>query len=366
MTDVDALLILNHLRVGPITGRRLMDRFGSPAAIFTAGAKELAAAANIASDNVQRILQWEREVKLDKVWEIIRREQIRLLTYADADYPPLLREIYDYPLLLYSRGTLAPQESAALGVVGTRMPTAYGSGIARKWSAQLAARGFTIVSGLARGVDTQAHLGALEAKGRTIAVLGYGFGYVYPRENERLFNTIVESGLVVTEYPYKRYHGKASFPLRNRLIAGLSRALLVVESRNSGGAMITAHFANEYNRTVFAVPGSVHAPASSGTNRLIRDGATLTRSVADILDEFSFLFPRADRDAAAAPPTSGVPAPQLSDIERQLYEILLEPLTMDDLAHRSDISIEKVTGAMLMLELKGLVRALPGKIYDRT
>jgi DNA processing protein len=364
MTDLDALLILNHLRVGPITARRLMDRFGTPAAIFQAGAAELAAAANIASENVQRIRQWDKEVKLDKVWQTIKQENIRLLSYTDADYPALLREIYDHPLLLYVQGTLKAEDATSVGMVGTRMPTGYGSAVARKWAAQLAARGFTIISGLARGIDTHAHLGALDAKGRTIAVLGYGFGYIYPRENEQLYHAIVKTGAVITEYPYKRYHGKASFPLRNRLIAGLSRALLVVESRDSGGAMITAHFANEYNRTVCAVPGPVNATASLGTNRLIRDGATLVRTVDDIADEFSFLLPREARAGTPAP-TTAAPAPLLDQTEKTLYELLIEPLTLDDLAQRSDISIEKVTAAMLMLELKGLVRAMPGKIYDR-
>ncbi len=357
-------MVLNHLRVGPITARRLIDAFGSPAAIFSAAPQALAAAAHIASDNVQRIRNWDREVKLDKVWRELEEEQIRLLTYQDPDYPVLLKEIYDHPLMLYVKGTLEPRDSQAIAMVGTRSPSGYGRAVARKWAVQLAARGFTIVSGLARGVDTQAHFGALEAKGRTIAVLGYGFGYIYPKENAGLFHQIAATGAVISEYPYKRYQGKASFPLRNRLIAGLSRATLVVESRDRGGAMITAHFAAEYNRTVFAVPGPINAATSAGTNRLIREGATLARSGADILEEFEFLFPKEPAAArAAAPPAAA--APVLEGIELQLFETLLEPMTLDDLAQRTDISIEKVTTAMLMLELKGLVRVMPGKIYDR-
>jgi len=366
MTDLDALLVLNHLRVGPITARRLIDAFGSPSAIFSAAPGDLAAAAHISSDNVQRIRSWEREVKLDKVWRDLESEQIRLLTYSDPDYPALLKEIFDHPLLLYLKGELTARDSQAIAMVGTRSPTGYGRAVARKWATQLAARGFTIVSGLARGIDTQAHWGALEAKGRTIAVLGYGLGYIYPKENAALFHKIAETGAVMSEYPYKRYQGKASFPLRNRLIAGLSRATLVVESRESGGAMITAHFAAEYNRTVFAVPGPINAATSAGTNRLIRDGATLVRSGADILEEFEFLFPPAQRPCApAAPAPPARPAPVLEGIELQLFEALLEPLTLDELAQRTDISIDKVTTAMLMLELKGLVRVMPGKIYDR-
>jgi len=169
---------------------------------------------------------------------------------------------------------------------------------------------------------------------------------------------------VLTEYPWKRYHGKASFPLRNRLIAGLSRATLVVESRQRGGAMITAHFANEYNRTVFSVPGSVHSSTSQGTNKLIRDGATLVTSVDEIVEEFEFLFPPAKRGKATADATA-MPAPKLEGNEGVLYNLLTEPLSLDQLAQKSDLSVEKVTAAMLMLEFKGLVRVLPGKIYDR-
>lgn len=366
MTDLEALLVLNYLRVGPITARRLIDAFGSPAAIFRARPAELAAAAQLSSDNVQRLQSWEQEVKLSKVWQDLEREQIRLLTYMDPEYPALLKQIYDYPLLLYTKGTLRPEDDQSIAIVGTRSPTGYGRAVARKWATQLAARGFTIVSGLARGIDTQAHWGALDAKGRTIAVLGYGFGYVYPKENVELFNRIAETGAVLSEYPYKRYQGKSSFPLRNRLIAGLSRATLVVESRESGGAMITAHFATEYNRTVFAVPGPINAPTSAGTNRLIREGATLVRSGADILEEFEYLFPSLKKSAPEQRATvTSRPPVVLEGMEQKLYEALVEPLTLDELAQRTDISIDKVTTAMLMLELKGLVRVMPGKIYDR-
>ncbi|MCX7847008.1 MAG: DNA-processing protein DprA [bacterium] len=365
MTDLDALVVLNHLRVGPITARRLIDAFGSPAAIFKASAHQLATAAHLSTDNIHRLQTWEHEVKLTKVWQDLERENIRLLTYTDTEYPALLKQIYDYPLLLYVKGTLQPQDDQAIAIVGTRTPTGYGRAVARKWASQLAARGFTIVSGLARGIDTQAHWGALDAKGRTIAVLGYGFGYVYPKENAALLQRIIETGAAISEYPYKRYQGKASFPLRNRLIAGLSRATLVVESRESGGAMITAHFAAEYNRTVFALPGPITAPTSAGPHRLIREGATLVRSGADILEELGFLFPPSSPSTPSQSPPTTRPSPPLEGIELQLYQALVQPLTLDELAQRTDLSIDKVTAAMLMLELKGLVRVMPGKIYDR-
>ena len=282
MTEIDALLILNHLRVGPITSRKLINAFGSAPAIFAASEKHIAAVSHLSSANINKIKNWEKHVKLDKAWKDINENNIQIITYKSKEYPALLKEIYDHPLLFYMKGKLKSQDDLAVAFVGTRNATGYGRSIARKWSYNLAARGFTIVSGLARGIDTEAHIGAIEAGGRTIAVLGFGFGYVYPKENAKLLDKIVETGVVITEYPWKKYHGKASFPLRNRLIAGISRATLVVESRRRGGSMITAHFANEYNRTVLAVPGSIHFYASSGTNQLIRDGATLVTSPDEI------------------------------------------------------------------------------------
>ncbi len=361
MTEIDALLILNHLRVGPITSRKLMDAFGSAVSIFFASERQIAAVSHLSSANVEKIKQWEKYVKLDKVWSIIKEQNIKLVTYKDETYPPLLREIYDHPLLFYLRGELKPRDNLAVAFVGTRNATGYGRSIARKWSYNLASRGFTIVSGLARGIDTESHIGAIEANGRTIAVLGFGLGYVYPKENAALLDKIAEIGAVITEYPWKKYHGKASFPLRNRLIAGLSRATLVVESRRRGGSLITAHFANEYNRTVFAVPGSINFSASSGTNQLIRDGATLVTTPNEITEEFEFLFPMPGKKNNGI----SVAIPNLEGNEKILYELITEPVSIDQLAEKSDVSIEKVTTALLMLELKGLIRMLPGKIYDR-
>jgi len=363
MTDLDALLILNHLRVGPITTRRMMELFGSPSAIFSASARQLERVPNVSPINARRLREWEKEVKLAQVWDTIKRENIRLLTYRDEDYPALLREIYDHPMLLYVYGELKPEDQQAVAIVGTRSPTEYGKSVARKWAMQLVSRGFTIVSGLARGIDTCAHIGALEGHGRTIAVLGFGFGYIYPRENERLYHKIIETGVVITEYPYKKYHGKSSFPLRNRLIAGMSRATLVVESRRQGGAMITAHFANDYNRTVYAVPGSVYSTVSAGTNQLIRDGATLVTSPDDICEDFGFLFPEAVRKPLAEQPS--LFQPRLEENEQRMLDLLAGPLSLDDLAQSGGISVEKAATALVMLELKGLVRALPGKRYER-
>ena len=361
MTEIDALLILNHLRVGPITSRKLMDAFGSAIAIFTASERQISAVSHLSSANVAKIKQWEKHVKLDKAWSDIKENDIKIVTYKDEIYPPMLREIYDHPLLFYLKGEIKPQDNQAVAFVGTRNATGYGRSIARKWAYNLASRGFTIVSGLARGIDTESHIGAIEANGRTIAVLGFGLGYVYPKENAALLDKIAETGAVITEYPWKKYHGKASFPLRNRLIAGLSRATLVVESRRRGGSLITAHFANEYNRTVFAVPGSINFSASSGANQLIRDGATLVTTPDEITEEFEFLFPMpSGKDKKTSPVI-----PNLEGNEKILYELITEPISIDQLSEKSDISIEKVTTALLMLELKGLIRMLPGKIYDR-
>ena len=226
MTDIDALLILNHLRVGPISARRLLEYFGSPSEIFRSLPKEKKAPEIdfLSGDYSTRLTNWQKEVDLAKAWDIIKKEKIRLVTFYDPDYPELLKQIFDHPLLFYMKGKLSANDNEALAIVGSRDATEYGRHIAYRWAARLAEAGIPIVSGMALGIDTAAHEGALSVGGRTIALLGYGFGYVYPKGNERLFDEIAEKGAVITEYAWHRAIGKGSFPLRNRLIAGMARA----------------------------------------------------------------------------------------------------------------------------------------------
>ena len=367
MNDLEALIILNHLRVGPISARRLLEYFGSPAAIFRALASEQKAPeiAFLSKDYYNRLLNWEREVNLSVALEILKREKIKVVTIYDDDYPPLLRQIYDHPLLFYMKGNFAPEDENALAIVGSRDATEYGRHIAYSWAARLAEAKVPIISGLAAGVDTAAHRGALSVGGRTVALLGYGFGYIYPAENAKLFDEIAEKGAVITEYAWKKALGKGSFPLRNRLIAGLSRATLVVESRAKGGSLITAHYAAEYNRTVYAVPGNVNSSLSSGTNNLIRDGAILVTRPEQLADEFQLMFQQLPQDLALESRHAGIKA-SLDGLEKDVFAALESPKTPDTLALALDNSIDKISAALVALEIKGYVLSLPGRLFSRT
>lgn len=367
MNDLDALLVLNHLRVGPISARRLLDFFGSPAGIFRSLKGESGApqVAFLSQDYMHRLLNWEKEVCLSRAWETVRREHIRVVTIYDPDYPVLLRQIYDHPLLFYMKGSLSPADEQSLAIVGSREATEYGRHVAYRWAARTCEAGIPVISGLAAGIDTAAHQGALSVGGRTVALLGYGFGYVYPAENARLFDEIAEKGAVITEYAWKKSLGKGSFPLRNRLIAGMARATLVVESREKGGSMITAHYANEYNRGVYAVPGNISSPLSAGTNSLIRDGAVLVTRPEQLGEEFQLMFQRPPQDLSVQSRQSRTEE-ELEGLERELYHLLESPGTPDELAARAEASIDKVSAALVSLEIKGCVILLPGRQYART
>ena len=367
MNDLDALLILNHLRVGPISARRLLQYFGSPSAIFRHIDSEFKSpeVSFLSGDYTKRLLNWQKEVDLSKAWEIIRREGIRVVTIYDSDYPELLRQIFDHPLLFYMKGSLSPSDNEALAIVGSRDATEYGRHIAYRWSARLAQAGVPIVSGMALGIDTAAHEGALSVGGRTIALLGYGFGYVYPKGNERLFDEIAESGAVITEYAWHRAIGKGSFPLRNRLIAGMARATLVVESRERGGSLITAHYAAEYNRSVYAVPGPVTAPLSAGTNNLIREGAILVTNPEQMADEFELMFQKPPQDLSLEERQKDTEE-KLEGLEKAVFAALKEPLTPDAISEQLDESIDKVSASLVSLEIKGYVIPLPGRKYFRS
>ena len=367
MTDIDALLILNHLRVGPISARRLLEYFGSPSEIFRSLPKEKKAPEIdfLSGDYSTRLTNWQKEVDLAKAWDIIKKEKIRLVTFYDPDYPELLKQIFDHPLLFYMKGKLSANDNEALAIVGSRDATEYGRHIAYRWAARLAEAGIPIVSGMALGIDTAAHEGALSVGGRTIALLGYGFGYVYPKGNERLFDEIAEKGAVITEYAWHRAIGKGSFPLRNRLIAGMARATLVVESREKGGSLITAHYAAEYNRTVYAVPGPVTAPLSAGTNNLIREGATLVTSPEQMVDEFELMFQTPPQDLSLEARQKDTEE-KLEGLEKAIFSALLEPMTPDHISTLLDESIDKVSASLVSLEIKGYVLALPGRKYVRS
>jgi DNA processing protein len=298
---------------------------------------------------------------------------IRKLAFSDAGYPKNLRNIHKPPKQLFVNGTLLAQDEMAVAIVGSRRATHYGLEVAERLGCELAARGVTVVSGMARGIDSAAHRGALRAKGRTIAVMGSGHGNIYPPENKKLYDEIVKSGAVVTEFEDDMEPMPYNFPQRNRIISGLSLGLVVVEAAKNSGALITADLALEQGREIFAVPGKISSATSSGTHELIKDGAKLIQSADDIIEDLkTFEIAPLEGEAkeakteAIAAKTKAYIYNSLTDDERAIYKTLSdEPVHIDEIFERARLSASRGLKILLDLELKRLVKELPGKQYVR-
>ncbi|HXQ81637.1 MAG TPA: DNA-processing protein DprA [Opitutaceae bacterium] len=309
LTERQAFLVLNALPgIGPIALNRLLDGFdGDPrAALAGAGRGGPKATHAMGPEVAAAIREWRGRFDPEKEEARMDRSAVAFLTRADPGYPRLLREIHDPPIGLYRKGSYA-FEHPCIAVVGSRRATLYGQSVAKRLGAELAERGFCVVSGLARGIDTAAHEGALSAGGRTAAVLGTGIDIIYPPENLDLYRRIAATGAVLSEFPFGRPADRDSFPMRDRIMSGICEAVVVVESDIRGGAMTTAKFAGEQGRTLFAVPGRIDQATSAGSNQLIRDGATLLTGVGDILQEIRYF------GGPTAGPSPGAPAPAQGD-----------------------------------------------------
>jgi DNA processing protein len=352
-------------RVGPVRLRRLLDHFPDPTAMLGAPVGELGRVPGIGSDVATAIATWEETVDLESELRRIRDFGCEVLIAADEAYPPLLREIYDPPIVLYCKGQMTPQDRDAVALVGSRQTTHYGQEMARRLAYQLAYVGVTVVSGGARGADTAAHQGALQAKGRTITVLGHGINRVFPPENLALFERIAASGAVITQFPFGRKADRQTFPIRNRIVAGMTMGTVVVEAGISSGALITANMAVDAGRQVFAVPGRIDSPQSKGCHELIKKGAKLCESAEDVLSEFEYLFPPSNRPASPAE-TGTLPALSLSDHEQRVWEAVgTDETPLDPIIRRSGLPASTVSVALLSLEMKRLVRQMPGKLFVR-
>ncbi len=380
LSATDAYLALNLLpNVGPIRVRRLLERFVTPQAVLAAPARELRAVPGIGEEMAAQLAGWEGRIDLPEERRRIAEHGVSLLTLDDPDYPEALRHIHDPPFLLYLKGKLTAADEASLAVVGSRRTTHYGREQAKRLSFQLARAGFTIISGLARGIDTAAHEAALAAGGRTIAVLGSGIGHIYPPENAALAERIAAQGAVLSEFPVLYVPDKQSFPLRNRIVAGMSRGLLVVEAPAWSGALITANQALEQGRAVFAVPGPIDRPTSEGCHRLIQQGAKLVCGADDVIEELGLEINSLPLEFASESPGSGdangertaartTPSRhvELSDLERHLLEALAQgDATIDALAEAAAVPPGLASAALLQLEMKRLVRQLPGKTFSK-
>jgi DNA processing protein len=364
MDSREALVALNLIEhVGPVRLRQLLEHFGDAPAILQASRSALERVRGIGADTAEAIANWEKTVDLGGELKRIGEFGCHILIQSDEDYPELLRQIYDPPIVLYVKGRLSAKDKNAVAMVGSRMTTHYGLEVARKLAYQLAYVGVTVVSGGARGIDTAAHQGALSAKGRTVAVLGTGINLIFPPENAELFERIAANGAVITQFPFNRPADKQSFPIRNRIVAGMTLGTVVVEANLTSGALITANMAVEQGRQVFAVPGRIDSPRSKGCHELIKKGAKLCEGAEDILSEFEYLFPASNRPPGASE-TGVLPALNLSDNEQKVYDALSnEESNIDEVIRHSGLPSSAVSVALLGLEMKRLIRQLPGKMF---
>ena len=364
MDSREALVALNLIEgVGPVRVRQLLEHFGEATAILRASRQQLLQARNIGEETADAITHWEKTIDLDAELKRIAEFGCRIVTQADPEYPELLRQIYDPPIVLYVKGELLPKDKNSVAMVGSRMTTHYGIEAARKLAYQLAYLGVTVVSGGARGIDSAAHQGALSANGRTIVVLGTGINIVFPSENIQLYERIAANGALITQFPFNRPGDKQSFPIRNRIVAGMTLGTVVVEANLTSGALITANFANEYGRQVFAVPGRIDSPRSKGCHDLIKKGAKLCEGAEDILSEFEYLFPASNKPPSATE-TGVLPAIELSENEQKVYDTLdQEEISIEDVIRKSGLPPSGVSVALLALEMKRLIRQLPGKMF---
>ena len=361
--DCAPWLALGRIRgVGGVSFKKITARFADPAAVFRASAAELAEIEGLHRELIHSIANFNDWAEIDKEIQRARAAGIKMIPFSDAAYPASLRAIADPPPLLYVKGELRDNDSRAIAIVGSRSASDYGRRIARDLARGLASFGFTVVSGMARGIDGMAHESALQAGGRTLAVLGSGVDHAYPPEHEMLYRRISENGAVISELPMGARPIAFNFPARNRLISGLSLGVVVVEATEKSGSLITASLAAEQGREVFAVPGEAGASRSRGSHRLIRQGAKLVETVEDIIEEIAPQLSRRNGDAA---PASARSLPENSGpAARQIFALLKETsLQVDQVIEQSGLPAPQVLQVLLDLELQGFVCQTPGKIY---
>jgi DNA processing protein len=356
MTDLRYWIGFNIVRgIGPMRLRALLDYFGDIKRAWNAPAGELRQS-GLDRRSLENLLASRAELDLNREVEKVAAAGAQALTWEDPAYPQLLLEIPAPPPVLYVKGTLTEEDAWAIAVVGTRRASTYGREVTRHLVKTLARSGITIVSGLARGIDAEAHKAALEADGRTIAVLGCGVDRIYPPEHRKLAQEIIASGALVSDYPLGTEPEGRNFPPRNRIISGLSLGVLITEAGKGSGALITADFAAEQGRDVFAVPGSVLLRGSAGTNTLIQEGANVVLNAADVLEELNLTMVAEQVEARQVLPTDKT--------EAALLELLsAEPTHVDEIQQQVGLPIAQVTSTLALMELKGMVRQVGGMKY---
>jgi DNA processing protein len=346
---------------------RVLRQFGSPEGVFRASKRDLEAC-RLPSEAAEAVLKRKAFPRAEKELAAVRKiDGCSLVNWTEPEYPQTLLQIYDPPVLLYVRGDPQVLNLPSLSIVGTRRPTVYGTQMAQRLGRELAARGLVIVSGLARGIDAIAHQGAMDAHGRAIGCLGTGIDVCYPKENKKLYEKVLERGAIISEFPLRTHPAPENFPVRNRIVAGMPLGTVVVEGAQYSGSLITARLAMEFGREVFGVPGNVTQPVSFAPNLLIKQGAKLVTCAEDVIEELPTPV-RAALVQAEQPETEQrnlLAVNGLNGSEKKLYELLSaeEPVPIDELVERSGLNSSEVLATLFTLEMKGIVRQLPGKQF---
>jgi DNA processing protein len=357
--ELIAWLRLSRLEIMPRKANALLNAFPNPSDIFQAKMRQLAEVNGLGDAVIAKIMNSDASVAEADI-EKMDKHGARLVPVTSDEYPANLKQIYDPPIALYVRGEIKESDKFAVAIVGSRQASEYGRIMAERIASDLCSRGLAIVSGGARGIDSFAHKGALKTGGRTIAALGCGVDVPYPPENKELFSRIASSGAVISEFPMGAKPEQWRFPARNRIISGMSRGVLVCEGAEDSGALITANFAAEHNRDVFALPGAVDKDGSRGPHKLIKEGARLVESAEDILQELGVVTEPGARSQL------GLPLDKLGDRERKMVELLdLQPKHVDVVIRESGLHSSDVIGLLALLEMQGYVRRVPGNCYVR-
>jgi len=361
--------------IGSVGFKNLIEVFGSAQAVFNAPESNLARVAQITGKTARKIKKFHEWQAVDKELELVDRHNVSIVTLKDPSYPKALLNIYDPPPLLYIKGNLV-KEDINVAVIGSRMASTYGKFMTERLSRELALNGVTVVSGMARGVDSAAHTGAIAGGGRTIAVLGSGIDVIYPPENKKLFEKISANGAVITEFPFNTPPKGPNFPARNRIISGISFGVVIVEANEKSGSLITARLGLEQGKEIFAVPGSIDSPGSKGTHKLLKDGAKLVESVDDILEEILPLAVISKQDRKPGEKRREEPEgqsakssgrPNIDNLRTEEATILKlignRPVYIDNIITDSSYQSRKVLSILLSLELNGYIEQLPGKRF---
>jgi DNA processing protein len=345
--------------IGPKRFYKLLEYFGSADTAWQAKSGEISRVLNLSPKISSRIFEEKNNINPEQELDFIHKNKVNVLTIEDILYPENLKAIHYPPPVLYYKGTIAESDKNSISIVGSRKATYYGKMVAEKLSKDLALAGLTIISGMARGIDTAAHKGALSVNGRTIAVLGCGLDHIYPPENRRLAQEIQESGAIISEFPLFTLPERQNFPRRNRIISGLSLGTVIVEAAEKSGALITADFALDQGREVFAIPGNINSPLSNGSHNLIKQGAKLVDNYQDILEEIHIVLPQKTAEKEMVKENTS-----LTEEEKIIYRLITkEPIQIDEIIEASKLSAGKVSEVLLSLELKDLIKEIEGKRF---